>query len=175
MSRCVALYDCVRRQGMNKASQDSKNSVVPCFIPASRFMTRKFTDQDDANFNLARAEETYFSLVHDSLSNLSISTLESIADRLWNNRTKYVVGIRTRCTAATAMATLLRMALPRVVPITTEDYSSYMQMQDFSSEDSVIFMTFGRYSEFEQTLLKQIKKSGAYLIVITDKRASRAA
>lgn len=143
--------------------------------PVSRFMTRKLNNQDDANFNLAKAEETYFSLIHDSFSNLSIRTLENIADHLWNSRTKYVVGIRTRCTAAISMATLLRMALPRVVSITSEDYSSYMQMQDFSNDDCVVFITFGRYSEFEQALLKQIKKSGAYLIVITDKRASRAA
>ena len=50
-----------------------------------------------------------------------------------------------------------------------------MQLIDMSRDDCVVFFTFGRFSSFEQTLLKRVEESGAFLAVITDKRASRAA
>ena len=143
--------------------------------PVAKFLTRKHYHQDNANFSFAYAEATYCSLLHESLSAISPGLIDEVALRLCTSRRKYVVGIRTRSTAATAMTTLLRMVVPDVTSITVEDYSSYMQMLDFTSEDTVVFITFGRFSTFEQMLLQQVKQGGATLVVLTDKRASRAA
>lgn len=143
--------------------------------PVPKFLSRKYYHQEHANFNFIYATETYCQLLHDSLSAISPDLIASVAERLCQSRRKYVVGIRTRCTAATAMTMLLRMVLPDVTPIVGEDYLSYLQMLDFTSDDCVVFITFGRFSNFEQTLLQQVKDHGSSLIVITDKRTSKAA
>lgn len=143
--------------------------------PVAKFRSRKHYHQEHTNFNYAYAEETYCQLIHQSLSAISPDMLDSVATRLLQSRRKYVVGIRTRCTAATAMTTLLRMVLPDVTSIVGEDYPSYMQMLDFTADDCVVFITFGRFSNFEQALLQQVKNCGTFLVVITDKRASKAA
>lgn len=143
--------------------------------PVAKFLTRKQYHQEGSNFNLAYAEDTFCGLIHSSLSGLTQEMVDQVVDHLCQSDRKYVVGIRTRWTAATALSTLLRMVLPGVISITEEDYASYMKLLDFTARDCVIFITFGRFSNFEQALLEQAKESGAFLIVITDRRASRAA
>lgn len=143
--------------------------------PVSKFLTRKTYNRDTSNFQFAEAEATYVSLIHETLASNQPAVITQAADALCRSRVKYIVGIRTRGTAAAAMATLLRMALPDVRSITTEDYAAFMKLQDFQKEDCVIFFTFGRFSQFEQSLLERVKESGAFLITITDKRASKAA
>lgn len=143
--------------------------------PVAKFRSRKNSPQEYTNFSFVHAEETYCQLLQRSLSAISADLLDSVAARLCQSRRKYVVGIRTRRTAASAMAMLLQMVLPDVTSITGEDYPSYLQMLDFTENDCVVFVTFGRFSNFEQALLQQIKDRGTFLIVITDKRASKAA
>ena len=143
--------------------------------PVAKFLTRKNYHHDSANFNIAYAEDIYFKLLHNTLSALTDTVVKQVCDIVATSRCKYVIGIRTRATAASSMATLLRMAVPGVELITTEDYLSYMRMIDFSAEDCIIFISFGRFSEFENSLLRLAKENGTKLIVITDRRASRAA
>ena len=143
--------------------------------PVTKFVTRKKFNREHGNFNSDNAYEIYCSIIQDSLSGISPESKELLIDRLSSSNRKYVVGIRTRSTAATAMATVLRMILPGVTTITTEDYASYMKTIDFDKDDCIVFFTFGRFSNFEQALLKRVKESGAFLAVITDKRASQAA
>lgn len=143
--------------------------------PVTKFLTRKYYHKDSANFSLNYAEDTFCALIHNSLASLTPELMDQVVDHLCQSSRKYVVGIRTRWTAATALSTLLRMVLPGVTAITEEDYSSYMKLLDFTAQDCIVFITFGRFSNFEQALLEQVKESGAYLIVITDRKASRAA
>ena len=143
--------------------------------PVAKFLTRKFYHRENANFNFAYAEDTFCSLIHNSISSLTEDVMNQVVERLCQSTCKYIVGIRTRWTAATALSTLLRMVLPGVIAITEEDYSSYMKFLDFTPKDCIVFFTFGRFSNFEQALLELAKEKGAYLIVITDRKASRAA
>lgn len=143
--------------------------------PVAKFLTRKNYKRDSANFSITYAEDIYCHMLRNTLATLTPNLVQEIADCLCDSKRKYIVGIRTRATAANAMATLLRMVIPGITLITTEDYASYMQMLDFTDEDSVVFFTFGRFSNFEAMLLDRVKASGTRLIVITDKKASRAA
>ena len=143
--------------------------------PVAKFVTRKKFNREHGNFNSNNAHEIYCNIIQSSLSAISPESIDLLVDHLSKSKHKYIVGIRTRSTAATAMTFVLRMILPDVMAITTEDYSSYMQMIDFDAEDCIVFITFGRFSNFEQALLKRVKESGAFLAVITDKWASQAA
>lgn len=143
--------------------------------PVAKFLTRKNYKRDSANFSITYAEDTYCRMLRNTLSALTPDLVQKITDCLCNSKRKYIVGIRTRSTAANAMATLLRMVMPGIMLITVEDYASYMQMLDLTAEDCLVFITFGRFSNFEAMLLEQAAEAGARLIVITDKKASRAA
>lgn len=143
--------------------------------PVVKFLTRKSYHRESANFSTMNAENIFCRMLHNTLSALTPELLDKIADLLCGSKGKYIVGIRTRSTAANAMATLLRMSLSDVTLITTEDYAAYMQLIDLTAEDCVAFITFGRFSGFESGLLKLVKEAGAKLIVITDKKASVAA
>ena len=143
--------------------------------PVAKFVTRKHFNKEHGNFNSKNAQAVFCGVIQESISAISPEAVERLTDRLGKCRRKYIIGIRTRSSAAKAMAVPLRMVVPGVVEVTTEDYSSYMQLIDMSRDDCVVFFTFGRFSSFEQTLLKRVEESGAFLAVITDKRASRAA
>ena len=143
--------------------------------PVAKFLTRKHYHRDTANFSVTYAEDIYCQMLRSTLSNLTQDLLYRSVDCLCGSKRKYIVGIRTRSTAANSMATLLRMVMSGVSLITTEDYASYMQLLDLTPDDCVVFITFGRFSNFESALLNQVKSVGAQLIVITDKKASRAA
>jgi len=153
-------------------SIDSDANVFP---PVARFLTRKDSNREQSNFLLANAEVTYRDLIHDTLASNSQSLIYEVADRLYSSQHKYIVGIRTRASAATLFTTLLGMLIPDIMCITGESHSNYLQLLDFTKDDCVFFFTYGRYSVFEQMLLERVKESGACLIVATDKRATHAA
>ena len=143
--------------------------------PVARFITRKNFDLDRNNFSLSEAEEIYVHSIHDTFAMNGQATIETAGEKLYSSRRKYIIGLRTRASAAISFSITLRMQLSDVIEITSEDYTDYMRMLDFGPEDCVLFFTFGRYSVFEQLLLQRVKESGAYLIVVTDKHASKAA
>lgn len=151
---------------------NTNDSVVN---PVVKFLTRKTFNNDSSNFNFENAELVYMNLIHETIINNPQSILEEAADQLYSSRNKLIVGIRTRSSAAIAFSTILRMSTTNVIEIIEEGYHNYQKTISLSKEDCVCFFTFGRFSIFEQILLNHIKEVGAFLIVVTDKRASNAA
>lgn len=142
--------------------------------PIIRYVSTRKGEQD-APPTMDDILHAYQGIVQDIFQQNNWFDFDQAAKMILTSRNKYVLGIRFRTSAAEICANLLHLTTSNVIQIPASDYKAFQFGMDFTSEDCLIWFSFGRFTNFEKQLLELTKKSGIRLIVISDERTSQAA
>ena len=93
---------------------------------------------------------------------------ENAANVLIESQNKYLVGYRGTQSTISFLSIILKHMLPNVYPSPAPGLNVFDYLSDISSKDSVIIVSFPRYSKICYLAAEMAHKVGAKIIVFTD-------
>lgn len=110
--------------------------------------------------------------LQESYNQLDQATVDQVVDILLNSDRKYIAGFRGTACCAHYMASKMLFLTPHVVPVIHADASAVENLLDITENDCLFLYSFPRYSEINHLLMDIARKSGAKIILMTDRRTS---
>jgi len=106
--------------------------------------------------------------IQSILEKNSEETFESAANALIESKNKYLVGYRGTQSTISFLSIILKHMLPNVHPGPAPGLNTFDYLSDISSEDSIIIVSFPRYSKICYLAAEMAHKVGAKVIILTD-------
>jgi DNA-binding MurR/RpiR family transcriptional regulator len=141
----------------------------------TKFVANKDFNREDHLFVAQEALDVYTKIITRTLQANNHHVYDLAADHLIASNNKYIIGMQSRSTATEGLSNLLQVLIPKVIPISSGGYTSFLKMLNFTADDCIVLFSFGRLTKTEKNVLDMVKAAGAYLIVISDQRITPAA
>lgn len=109
-----------------------------------------------------------FENIQSILEKNSEETFEIAANTVIASKNKYLVGYRGTQSTVSFLSIILKHMLPNVHPSPAPGLNTFDYLSDITSEDSVIIVSFPRYSKICYLAAELAHKVGAKVIVLTD-------
>ena len=106
--------------------------------------------------------------IEGSLLKITPDLLQQITRTLLQSQHIYVAGFRGTVSCVMYLCSKLNLLLPHVQPITHADSSALETMVDIGKQDCLFLISFSRYSEMSEKIIRIAKQNGSKIILQTD-------
>lgn len=154
-----ALRSSYQKKVMNISSQIT--------TPSQRVLKRVKLGSDSEYIN--NHFQNVVNNLEEALLKNTQETYEAAADILEKSRKKFIVATRGNAGLGAYLLLYLSQMLPNVSATDFASTAPMDHMCHLTKDDCVVFISFPRYSSLDRLSAEMAKKSGARIIVITDK------
>ena len=154
----------VLREGYQKKVHNISSQIT---VPSQRVLRSAKLDSD-SDYIHNHFQNVVTNLEAALLKN-TLETYESASELLLKSKKKYIISSRGNGGLGAYLLLYLSQMLPNVSATDFISTSPMDHLCHLTKEDCVIFISFPRYSSLDKLSAEMVKKSGARIIVITDK------
>lgn len=143
--------------------------------PVVQYVMRREGNPEVPPFDPSSFAKIYADILNMTYQFNSSDIFIQTANQILRHRKRYVFGLRLRSGIAQIAYNLFNTMTEEVYLVPEAETKAFTTAMNFTSNDCLIWFALGRYTETTKRLLKVIKESGIFLIVISEQKTSPVA
>ena len=156
----------IRKLGFEKQLTKRYEAKQNAQTPSAKYrLTKERLQQSDF---MEKVSGWVLNNIEGSLLKITPDLLQQITRTLLQSQHIYVAGFRGTVSCVMYLCSKLNLLLPHVQPIVHADSSALETMVDIGKQDCLFLISFSRYSEMSEKIIRIAKQNGSKIILLTD-------